>query len=455
MEIQVRTLREALELLKPVVPKKPTLEVLNNVLLQDGRLRATDLDVGVILEISTPDGSTGSSQAGDYLLPYQKGVGLLKRGPGHETLTIARDGKTLNLSWADGQATFDTEATPQDFPPFPVPEDKVTATIDGDTLIPAMAALTAYAAQDDGRPTLAGVTLLLGDELRLAAADGFRLAYKTLPTALKADGMETAIIPTHSVHVLEHLSRKALREAPQVGTLAQLLTAKRKLELKMDKSTLQIRFGKVTMTTRLITGAPPNYVSLIPKETIAEVMVMAPELDRAVRSVLGVAKETTSIVRLSWSKQSMKVQSKGEDSIEVTVSVVSATPSRVALNISYVLDYLRDKSSVVKMALSGGGPVTFMYGNAPLVLIMPMDVRWGDEPTPEPASANAPQAQSETETEASLEVTEDTAENGESETPDAEAEAEKEATPSEPEPKTAKAAQAKAKKPRKKKVVKA
>ncbi len=435
MEIQVRTLREALELLKPVVPRKPTLAVLSTVLLEDGYLRATDLEVGVSLELSTPAGSTCPPQDGDYLLPYQKVVELLKRVPGHETLTITRDGKTLNLSWADGQATFDTEATPKDFPPFPVPEDKVTATIDGDTLIPAMAALTAYAVQDDGRPTLAGVTLLLGDELRLAAADGFRLAYKSLPMALKADGMETAIIPTHSVHVLEHLSRKAPREAPQVGTLAQLLTAKRRLALTMDKATLRIHFGKVTMTTRLITGAPPNYVSLIPKETTAEVMVMAPELDRAVRSVLGVAKETVSIVRLSWSEQSMKVQSEGEDSIEVTVPVVSATPGRVALNISYVLDYLRDKSSVMKMALSGGGPVTFMYGNAPLVLIMPMEVRWGDELTPEPASANAPQAQSET--------------------PDAEAETEHETTLSETESTIVKAAQTKAKKPRRKKAVKA
>jgi len=38
MEIRVATLREVLGILKPAVPRKPTLTILNNVLVKDGQL---------------------------------------------------------------------------------------------------------------------------------------------------------------------------------------------------------------------------------------------------------------------------------------------------------------------------------------------------------------------------------------------------------------------------------
>ena len=293
MQIQVRALRESLELLKPVVPRKPTLTVLGNVLLQGGILRATDLEAGVAITLGKQTGFTGSGEGEGCLLPFQKLTELLKRIPGQQTLTLSQQEREVKLSWPDGQATFDTEAKPEDFPPFPkVEASAATSTVDGDVLIPALAAMLDYVATDGSRPVLSGVFLLLGERLDLAAADGFRLASKTVPIRLVAEGMDTVIVPAQTVRILEHLGRKAPRDVPPVGTLAQLVTAKRQLEISMDKTLLSIHFGHVTVVTHLVQGNPPDYRSLIPKEFGAEVMVMAPELDRAVRSVLGIAKET-------------------------------------------------------------------------------------------------------------------------------------------------------------------
>ena len=175
---------------------------------------------------------------------------------------------------------------------------------------------------------------MLGEEVRLAAADGFRLATKTLPIALQAEGLESAIIPTHTVEVLEHLSRKTPREAAACRHPGATPDRQAKTGGHMDKHLLRIRFGKVTVTARLIQGNPPNYMALIPKETIAEVMVMAPDLERAVRSVLGIAKETSGIVRLSWTeKELMTVKSGTEDSRRDDRARESTTPGHVALNI--------------------------------------------------------------------------------------------------------------------------
>lgn len=371
MEIQVYKLREALDLLKPVVPKKPTLSVLGNVLLEGGTLRATDLEVGVAIEMAPFHG--------EYLLPYQKVVELLKRVPGHQTLTVEQNGRSLKLSWPNGEASYDTEAKPKDFPPFPK-TPTATTTLDGDILIPALVSVLDYTADGANRPVLSGVFLLLGEHLEVAAADGFRLAVKALSISLQVEGMETAVIPAQTVRVLEHLARKAPRDVPQVGTLAELVTAKRLMRVTMDKTILCLTFGKIQVSTHLIQGTPPDYRALIPKESAAEVMVMAPELERAVRSVTGIARDSSGIVRLSWTETAMTVNAGSEDSIQVSLPVQSTTEGRVALNIQYLLQYLNGKASILKMTLAPGHePVTLMHGNAPLVLVMPMDVQWDNE----------------------------------------------------------------------------
>lgn len=369
MEMRVDRLREALNLLKPVVPKKATLPVLQNVLLQDGRAEATDLEAAAALDMPEVDGQC--------LVPYRTALELLKRIPGNDTLTLNQKGMSLNLMWSGGKASYDVH-NPRDYPPFPKFEAKAQHTVDGDTLIGTLSLLADYCSSDEARPVLTGVTIYLNETLEVAAGDGFRMAYQPLPIAFPAEGIENIVIPARAVGLLSHLWEKTPR-APLGNSLVELLTSKRQLTLALGDGMLKAEFGQVTMVTKLIEGTPPQFKQLIPQDTPAMVRVMAPDFERAVRGVSDVARDSKGIVRLSWSEAEMTVSAKSEDKgqVETSLSVEAQEPGKVGMNINYLLDYLRAKEGLVSMGVrSPQEAILFHYGTFPTVLIMPMFVQW-------------------------------------------------------------------------------
>jgi len=377
MQIKVRKLREALELLGPVVPKKATLPVLTNVLLKDGKAMATDLEIAVALELPEAEGQC--------VLPYRPVADLLKRVPGAGTLTLEQEGKKLNLAWPGGRASYDAPE-PEDYPPFPKVKARVEQAVDGDTLVPALLQVADYCATKEDRPVLTGVALVLGENLEVAGADGFRLAHRTLSIAFPAvEDLQEVIIPVRAVRVLAHLWEKTPRVAPLESSLIAVVTARRQLELALGNGQLEARFGPATLIARLIQGSPPNYRQLIPEDTPQKVRVMAPDFERAVRQVREMAKDN---VRLIWSETEMTVRAVSEDKGELEVVIPVETdggPGRTAVNISYLLDYLRGKEGLVTMGIAGPtSPILFLHSASPLVLIMPMSVQWPSDEADRP-----------------------------------------------------------------------
>ncbi len=368
-EVQVRELREAMGLIGPVVPKKPVLESLSCVQLRNGQAMATDLEIAATVDLPGFEGTC--------LVPYRPVLDLIRYIPGHEELTIEQRGRELNLSWSEGKASYETYE-PGDYPPLREPEAKVEAIVDGDTLISSLLSMVGYCATEQSRPVLTGVTLYLGDSVEVAAGDGYRMAFRTLPVAIptEEDGMSNVIIPIRAIEFLNHLWTKAPRTAPLVDSLVELVSSRGKLHLSLGDNGLQARFGPVSMVSQLIAGTPPNFRQLIPAEPPIGVYIYAPDLERAVRRVRGVAEDARGIVRLAWENGTMNVSAKGEEkaSIEATIPVeIQGDSGKVALNVKYLLEYLKGKTGMVTMGVtSSTAPVLFRYASSPLVLIMPM-----------------------------------------------------------------------------------
>jgi len=368
MEMRVDRLREALNLLQPFVPKKSTLPVLNNILLKDGRAEATDLETSVALELPEADGQC--------LVPCRTVADLLKRVPGYETLTVEQKGKSLNLTWPGGKASYEVPA-PKDYPPFPKVESKTRQLVDGDTLVAALSSIVGYCATKDDRPVLNGVTVYLGERLEAMAGDGFRMAYQSMPIAFPVEAVDSVIIPARSIVLLKHLWDKTPR-APTGSSLVELVTAKKQLELALGDKMLEARLQRATIVVKLIEGTPPVWRQLIPSETRPEVKMLAPEFERAVRRVQDAASDGGGIIRLSWSEVAMTLSAKGEvNQVETTVAVEAQEPGKVAVNVNYLLEYLRGKEGLVTMGvISPQQPVIFRYDASPLVIVMPMFVEW-------------------------------------------------------------------------------
>jgi DNA polymerase-3 subunit beta len=373
MEVRVAELRDILKLLTPIVPKNPSLSVLKHVLLKDGQVTGTDLET--MVRFSLPDAD------GECLLPHKKALELLNYVPGNLWVTIEQNGETVKLDWGEGTAEFKVE-NPEDYPDIrDIKVESVGIITDGDSMVKALREILVYRATEDNRPVLNGINVAFGETLAIAAADGFRLACQTLPIAYPA---ETSVnIPAGSVSILCTLWDKVPPPITPADTLVKTIISKRSLDIGLSPERLIAHFGKVTVLSNLIEGSFPNYAQLIPQEPPLKVTFLAPELERCVRRVRGIATDGSGAIRLSWNENKMTVSARGEDnSASAEMGVASNEPEgRIAVEVKYLLDYLSKKEGVVTLSITDErSPLLFRYGKAPVVVIMPMNVDWGDKP---------------------------------------------------------------------------
>ncbi|GAI99059.1 unnamed protein product, partial [marine sediment metagenome] len=248
MDIQVAKFRELLELLKPAVARKSKIASLESVLLKDGKAIATNLETMVVVEVPEVDLTS--------LVPFKDVAKMLQYTPARELLHIEGKPRKLSLSWPSGSATFPVEdaGTFPDVPEF-VPETE--ASLDIDTLIPALVSVLPYVATDDTRPVLNGITLILGDPIEVAAGDGFRMADKVLPLSFPKNAV--TILPSNSVAVLKHLWEKTPRTPPPAEALVSVLVAKQHAMVAHDgKLGLRFQFDNNTAAIiHLVDGKPP------------------------------------------------------------------------------------------------------------------------------------------------------------------------------------------------------
>ena len=409
MEIKVTKLKEVMELVKPVIPKKPTVKCIACLCLGSGKAVATDLETMVIANL--PEATE------PMLLPYSAIAEMLKYVPGSETLKIELKGKMVSLTWKDGSASYPTEDF-ADFPILPALSARAEALIDGDILIPAMLAALPYTAEDDTRPVLSGITVVLGNPIEVAAGDGFRMCHKALGLSFPLE--EKIIIPRQGVAILDHVFAKTPRTPPATAqSLVKVVTAKRQLRMSIiGDNKLRMGFGtSASVVINLISGKPPEWLALIPKgEPILQSQIFAPQLEAAVKRVRIIAKEGTDAVRLEFADGKLKISAKGGDQeISSTIDTVhtQGEATRIAINQKYVLGYLSGKQGIITFSkYTKSGPAVFEDQMSPRMIVMPMQVAWGDETSPaaeaEPQAEAADEASNTDESESHVE--EETAE---------------------------------------------
>jgi len=397
LKVQVQKLREALQLLEPAVPRKPSVPALMNVRLGEGKAVATDLEVAITIS------GVGEDGAGEGVcLDYRTLLKLLASVPGYEMATITLEDKKATLTAGATRAVL--AALPvADYPTIPELKPEHEAAVDGDALVRALAAVLPCAAVGDTRPVLNTVCLTLGDSPEAAGADGFRLGWQPLPFKLPGEG--ALLIPTHTVGALLHLWKKAPKPPELEGMLdpARVATAKRLVRLQYSKDRLAVSFGQVSLITVLTQGTFPNYRQLIPAEGTSSVSFLAPDLERAARVVLPVAKEGSGIIRLSWAEKELRVEGRAED-LGTTTTVISAVcqgEGRIAFNYLYLLEYLKGKEGLVTLEGTGpSAPAKFSYRGTPHLVMMPMFIKGEGEATPAQATAAEEPGEEEVEPEA-------------------------------------------------------
>ena len=153
----------------------------------------------------------------------------------------------------------------EDFPPSARRKRRPQVRHPGRVLKEAINQVVFAAAPDDTRPVLAGVLLKLANgTLTLAAADGFRLAVRTLDLPDGAPELQM-IVPARTLTEVARLLPDAEDEQVTIDTTP-------------NGNQVYFAFGKTEITSRLIDGQFPDYQRIIPPESKTNVDPVAPPI---------------------------------------------------------------------------------------------------------------------------------------------------------------------------------
>jgi DNA polymerase-3 subunit beta len=353
--------QKGLSAVASTIPTRSTLPVLSNILVEtiDGglRVRGTDLDISVSIQTSAD-----VERQGAITVPAKKVADIARELPDAPVELQSEGGRVALVC---GKAKFRLNSLPSDeYPSFPeVPFSKGWRLRSGE--LQKLSAHTSFAvSNEETRPVLNGVLWQLrGDEMRMVATNGHRLAKMVANVSSAVTDDQDLIVPPKALQQVE-----------------RLFDAEDELQIARSESHLGFKTVRTEVYTRLIEGPYPNYEQVLPKDNDKECTANRAELTSAIKRVAIIASEQTHRVRLSFSanKLALAVQTPdlGEAEDELPVEYGGA-PLDIGFNAQYLLDVLRYiHSDDVKIAMSAPErPATFEPVGAEddyVCLVMPL-----------------------------------------------------------------------------------
>lgn len=331
----------ALRLVGRVAPARPTLPILQSVLLEGGQgkltLAATDLEVAVTTTVAAEVLAPGriavpARLLGDYVAQLPS-----------EPLRLAQDAAQQRVKLKCGRFTANLATVdPDDFPTFPPLDDSQALDLGAVQLREAIDRVAFAASRDDSRPVLTAVLFdFSADGLTIAAADGLRLARVHLPAAPQT--ARQLLLPARAVVECGRLLANA-REA--------------RLTFTQDGRGVYLVAGETRLFTRLLEGQYPDIGRVIPQGWRTRVTVDAASLRQAVRVASLFGGGDARPVLLDATQGTLSLQAKGDETGEARselTALLEGEPQAVALNTRLLTDLL-DAPSSQQLELSWTSP---------------------------------------------------------------------------------------------------
>jgi DNA polymerase-3 subunit beta len=264
----------------------------------------------------------------------------------------------------------------EDFPPVPSVEDGFALRLDPKQFKRAVSQVEFAAAADDTRPVLTGIhTLAEGEELTLAAADGFRLAVHKLPLKQEVAERIEVIIPA-----------RALREVVRlIGEDDEPL----EMAFNSSRSQILFRMKSVELVATLIQGTFPNYSQLIPQSFTTKALIDMKQFLQETRIAGIFARDGAGIIRVQvepgdGASGTLSISARAEEignhegKMDAKVEGESA---KIAFNSKYLQDVLSvlDAETVALETTSPSSPGVIRpvdTGDSYVHVVMPMFVQW-------------------------------------------------------------------------------
>jgi len=358
------------DLLKPlqavtgIVERKHTLPILANVLLEskDGQTKLLATDLEIQINTAGPE-----SQAGDFRITTnaKKFQDILRALP---------DSALVSLDWADnrltlraGKSRFALQTLPaEDFPLMSVGNDvSATFSLTQETFKTMLSQVQYSMAVQDIRYYLNGLLMQVeGNQLRLVATDGHRLAYAA--SQIEAELPKTEVI----------LPRKTVLE------LFKLLNnPSESITVELLDNQVRFQCNGTTIVSKVIDGKFPDFNRVIPLDNDKIFLVSRTQLLGALERAAILANEKFRGARLFLQPGLLSVvcsNNEQEEAREELEIAYQGGELEVGFNIGYLMDVLRNiHSDDMQLAFGDANRSTlFTMPNNPnfKYIVMPMRI---------------------------------------------------------------------------------
>lgn len=328
LSVARKELYEGLQIVSRTVSANTTLPVLKNVLIEPGtdaiKLSATDLELGV--EVLVP---ASIQEGGTLTVPAKTFSEIVAALPEADVSLAADDHNNLLICCRRSEYRIHGLSA-EDFPSLPEVGGSVCLQIP-QPLLREMIRQTALAASDDDtRPILTGVCVVLTEgQLRLVATDTHRLAVRTAKVAESA-GDTTVIVPVRAMNEL----MRVLGDNPESS-----------VQVRIDQNQVLFRTERVTLVSRLIEGQFPRYERVIPSTHSRRLTIQREELLSSLRRARIVARDASAKDRvvLSTEGENLILTAEAGDlgrAHEEFEIAREGDDISIAFNASYMLDVL-------------------------------------------------------------------------------------------------------------------
>ena len=354
--------------------RRSTLPITRNALLQakDGQMSATatNLETVIIARARARVSEEGSICVPGRLLADL--AGSLRDGDGVVTMRSvcpASKDEPPSLDIERGRSRSRVLGAPAgEFRPAPPVNGKSNLVLDARELARVVDSVIHAAGKDESRPVLTGTLLeYKPGQLRLVAADGFRLAIAKSTTATGNDTNIDAIIQASTMRIVADAVRN------RSGTV--------ELELALDQGRAQFKIHNLTVITHLLLGTFPEYCQLVPDRYAAQALVDRDELRRAVDICAVLARSGSNIIRLESHGGELRLSSRSEEvgNTEVAIPAEMTGHTRIAFNCRYLRDIANAPGSdfIAIETTNPSSPGVFRDEDGrKMELVMPMYVQW-------------------------------------------------------------------------------
>jgi DNA polymerase-3 subunit beta len=312
-----------------IVEKRHTLPILSNLLIEKHGDQLTLLATDIEIQIRTTTAGHIGGEDASITVAARKLQDILRALPPTGDVMVTLDDKRLTVK--AGRSRFALQTLPAaDYPRMNLPDGDATRFTVSQKTFKRQLAQVAYAmAQQDIRYYLNGLLLIVaGNELRMVATDGHRLAFAA--SALDSEQSRNEVI----------LPRKTVMELAR-----QLADSDDPLEVILAGNQVVFRFGPIELVSKLIDGKFPDYERVIPQNhpkmltferapllaTLSRVAILTNDKFRGVRLVLGdgTLKIASTNAEQEEAQEELEVDYHGE-------------PLDIGFNVTYLLDVLNN-----------------------------------------------------------------------------------------------------------------